>query len=143
MSEIATDCPKCGKAKHCYVNTVKRVYHCFKCGASGRSSGSITGRDLLLPAKAVAEGLEEPPETYHNRTMTRVDEEYVTNRLEAPQEIWEGLLPPIVSTVRGLLFMFPSVPYWQERRWDAFAPPRWVNPKQAPKSKKTVPGSEN
>lgn len=35
--EIRVNCEYCGDTKfHCYLNTVKRVYHCFRCGASGR-----------------------------------------------------------------------------------------------------------
>jgi hypothetical protein len=129
-------CPDCGKERHCYVNTTKRVYYCFKCGAAGRAPrGMLKGVDhgrLLYPLEHVTKAtLEEPPPHF---VLGDVGEEYITKRLEVPKEIWSGLLPGIHGTYDGLLFLFPNVPYWQERRWQG--PPRWVNPHQAPFSKK-------
>jgi hypothetical protein len=137
MSEIPMTCPSCGKERHCYVNTVKRVYYCFKCGAAGKTTRGMlpqNGGEAFFPLEAVTQAtLEEPPTSYEVVTGD-FSEKYITQRLESPIEIWSGLLPPIRTTVKGLLFMFPGVPYWQERRWNG--PPRWVNPHQAPLSKK-------
>jgi hypothetical protein len=136
-NEVVGTCPQCGKARHCYTNIVKRVYYCFKCGAAGKPSRGMmaqTGSGVLVPLEAVTKAaLEEPPESY-DFICGDLLENYVTKRLEVPFEIWSGLLPPIRATLKGLLFLFPNVPYWQERRWQG--PPRWVNPLQAPFSKK-------
>ena len=136
MTEHVTDCPKCGRQGKRYENASKGVYYCFRCGDKGRLAQSqrVLDPEALYPSWNMAgKALSLPPNTV---PMSYQAMEYISNRLGVPPEIWEGMTPRIDETEKGLLFTFPGEAYWQERRWEKWAPPRWVNPKEAPTSKK-------
>lgn len=140
MGELQMDCPFCGKEKHLYFNAHKQVYHCFRCGSSGHASqlraygiAVENDHDVLLHRDVsyrVAEGLEDPP-TYSTLSTSSVG--YLTER-GVHDSVLRLLRSKIYDTAKGLLFFYPTVDYWQERRWGAFSPPRWVNPSVAPSS---------
>lgn len=45
--EVRVCCPACGDVKfHLYYNTTKGLYHCFRCGISGRTVGKVVSSQL-------------------------------------------------------------------------------------------------
>jgi hypothetical protein len=94
------------------------------------SHGTIFNRDISY---RVDEGLEDPP-PYKEITTSSV--EYLTER-GVHASVLNLLRRKVYDTAKGLLFLYPDWDYWQERRWTAFSPPRWVNPSVAAASPAT------
>jgi hypothetical protein len=138
--EVKMDCPFCGKENHLYYNPAKGVFYCFRCGKSGhanelRRHGVMVQRsDRVLYENEVSyrlgEGLADPPEY---KEITTSSGDYLHER-GVHASVLRMLRQKIYETNKGLLFFYPDADYWQERRWSAFSPPRWVNPSVAPRS---------
>src|SRR5689334_16668554 len=90
--QIRVCCPECDDEKfHMYVHTGKNVYHCFKCGASGKVIDTDTldlGRFKKLSQKDFRDALEafekakpEPKRTLPIRKpITAFNLEYLQGR---------------------------------------------------------------
>ena len=121
-------CSDCGKRKR-YVNEKKQVYYCFVCCRGGKLT---TGTEPMVgleldETKGPVESQEVPPS---HRPLSDFDRNYYSKRGVSPRLI-QLLGDGLHSTDTGLLFMFPTEDYWQERRWGAFRPPPWKFPKNA------------
>ena len=139
MAEKQMDCPSCGKKKHLYLNIEKQLFHCFRCGYSGRAK-DLEMQGIAVPKKTdellkpsslsfrVAEGMSDPPE-YWDAGDDTID--YLADR-GVHVTIQKLLRKKIYETSRGILFFYPDRDYWQVRHWSAWAPPRWLNPTVAP-----------
>lgn len=125
MHEYIYTCPYCGKEKHFYVNSYKRVYYCQRCKKGGKL------KNVPLEFKMSLEGLDEPselkpPPVSHPLSPQSVT--YLLDRLECTM----GDLPlhvVITETEDGLLFLFPE-PFsecWQLRRWRHKGKPRCIS----------------
>ena len=135
-NEIPMNCPYCvtrGKTAdrggHLYVNRSKRLYHCFRCGASGR----VTAKMKLMD-KSLEEICQQDPffglrraaasELPAHDFLSDYAYRYLTEEREVGWHVIESM--PIYSTDTGVLFVFPDGG-WQERRWRD--EPRWLFPK--------------
>lgn len=129
--EINLTCPKCGKRKR-YENKRKGVYYCFVCASGGKLAEETMGSQELVSPDIPAEGMEPPPE---HRKLTEFDLRYFTKRGISSRllNLHEN---SIRSTEQGILFIFPTEDYWQERRWNAFRPPPWRFPRNSPRTTK-------
>ena len=130
--ELIRDCPHCGKEKHLYVNTEKKVYHCHRCKASGKVKGDDLQRIRRVaprPIRKLAEGEGAPaPEAF---PLSNHSKHYLTTKRHINKGFLESF--PIYDTDTGILFQFNGTGYWQVRQWKQFSPPRWLNPKNTPK----------
>jgi Zn ribbon nucleic-acid-binding protein len=141
MAEKQLDCPACSKQRHLYLNIEKGVFYCFCCGYSGRSR-DLEAQGIHVPRKTsellkpvslsfrAGEAVSDPPEYY---PITTCSVEYLTNRW-VHDSILTYLRKKIYETSKGILFFFPDEDYWQVRKWEAWTPPRWVNPTVAPRT---------
>lgn len=141
MAEKVLDCPMCGKENHLYLNIEKGVFHCFRCGYSGKakeleSQGVQLPKNtsvLLKPATLshhITEAISDPPDYWE---LTFQSHEYLLDR-GIHRSVLDLLRKKIYDTARGILFFYPDEDYWQVRHWSAYCPPRWVNPTVAPRT---------
>ena len=144
MAEKVMDCPYCNKEGHLYLNLEKRVFHCFRCGASGKAK-DLEAQGIRVPKQTsellkpsslsfrMTDAVSDPPEYF---PLTTSSVEYLTSR-GVHDSIMNTLRKKIYETAKGILFFYPDEDYWQVRHWSAWAPPRWVNPTVAPRTPAT------
>ena len=135
--ETVYDCPFCRSEGHLYYNVAKRVFYCFKC-AKGGNAAMLEREGMTL--KAGPDGLLSLRSDVMNKLGATIQQppkgiepegaclDYLTER-----GVRGTSLELFKQTEKGILCLFPDEDYWQERRWSAFAPPRWVNPTEAPR----------
>jgi hypothetical protein len=135
--EVVLDCPFCHSENHLYYNIEKRVFFCFKCNTGGTKAQLVSGggsppneqraRHILLDQNMVkvSRQMQEPPASH---PMTDAETEYLVSRGVRPTQ-----MHLFQAAAKGIVCMFPDEDYWQMRAWSAFAPPRWVNPTDAPR----------
>lgn len=119
-------CPSCGREKM-YVNRAKAVYHCFRCGDSGKIQKLGITPAPTLPIFLVDESVSHTLCPEHH-DLTGFSQEYLVRTRGVGWWLVSGL--PIFSTQRGILFLFPDWDYWQVRQWSAT--PKWLGPHGAP-----------
>lgn len=68
MAELKLDCPYCHKPKHLYWNSIKRVWHCFRCGRSGKGIPPTYSCHQLMNRIS---GKGKPPE-HSDYTQSRI-----------------------------------------------------------------------
>ena len=118
-------CPACGRDKM-HVNTVKGVFHCKRCGESGRVQKLGIMPTPALPLFQVDESINHTTRPDHNGLTTYAQNYLIQNR-DIGWWLVSGL--PIYSSRGGILFVFPDWDYWQVRQWST--QPRWVDPTDA------------
>jgi len=126
MSEIRKQCYSLlckNKSPSLSLNEKTGWYYCFRCGLKGREKQEDP--KVLLFGKKERKEFERPPINFNLKKKHY-------NYLESVRDISPFVLEsvPMRSTMRGILFPFPTIPgYWQMRNEDFYSPPRWRNSK--------------
>lgn len=99
--EVRYCCPYCGDTKfHLYLNSIKDVYHCFKCGAGGRvgSSRVLTldhWRDFMNPPGSSASSMQTEPARilpFRSQCLTDDSHQPITALSKPEWRYWNYLL---------------------------------------------------
>lgn len=120
--EVVLDCPDCGKPKHLYANTTKRVYICFRCDSRGRLSPELSNQINLSN-----QSLSSNPKSNFSRDLKTSNlSQFAYTYLTEDRKLEPRLLKhlPILSSENGIAFGFPYEDVWQERTWNCSA--RWL-----------------
>lgn len=139
-NELRFNCIYCDdQSYHLYVHIKKRVFHCFKCGTSGRTNMDGPAVDSLLYPLKKDKALEStairlPPK--HKDTITPAAEKYLLSR-----GIYESdcATHKIYCAAAGSIYfgriIIPYNPqqgwadYWVGRSYTRIGFPKYVNPK--------------